>query len=49
MKDMNKIRPSLAKDVEAVVTSFNQGTMVLEAVQSLCEQTPAACQDPSRR
>ena len=39
MKDMNKIRPSLAKDVEAVVTSFNQGTMVLEAVQSLCEQT----------
>lgn len=25
--------------VEAVITSFNQGTMILEAVQSLCRQT----------
>ena len=29
----------IADDVEAVVTSFNQGTMLLEAVQSLCGQT----------
>ena len=26
-------------DVEAVITSFNQGSMILEAVQSLCGQT----------
>lgn len=39
MKDLNKNRPAMAKDVEAVVTSFNQGSMVLEAVQSICEQT----------
>ena len=26
-------------DVEAVVTSYNQGTMIFEAVQSLCNQT----------
>ncbi len=26
-------------DVEAVVTSYNQGSMILEAVQSLCNQT----------
>lgn len=25
--------------VEAVVTNFNQGNMILEAVQSLCNQT----------
>lgn len=29
----------IAKDVEAVITSFNQGTMILEAVHSLCDQT----------
>ncbi|MGN0341894.1 MAG: glycosyltransferase family 2 protein [Roseburia sp.] len=29
----------VAEDVEAVITSFNQGTLVLEAVQSLCDQT----------
>lgn len=29
----------IADDVEAVVTSFNQGTMILEAVHSLCSQT----------
>ena len=29
----------LAKDIEAVITSFNQGNMILEAVHSLCEQT----------
>ena len=28
-----------AEDIEAVVTSFNQGSMILEAVQSLCRQT----------
>ena len=28
-----------AADVQAVVTSFNQGSMILEAVQSLCAQT----------
>lgn len=28
-----------AEDIEAVITSFNQGSMVLEAVRSLCGQT----------
>lgn len=28
-----------AEDIEAVITSFNQGEMILEAVHSLCEQT----------
>lgn len=31
--------PHTAMDVQAVVTSFNQGSMILEAVQSLCTQT----------
>ena len=31
--------PRAAMDVQAVVTSFNQGSMILEAVQSLCAQT----------
>ena len=31
--------PRAAADVQAVVTSFNQGSMILEAVQSLCTQT----------
>ena len=31
--------PHTAIDVQAVVTSFNQGSMILEAVQSLCGQT----------
>ena len=26
-------------DIDAVITSFNQGTMILEAVESLCVQT----------
>ena len=26
-------------DIEAVITSYNQGSMILEAVQSLCNQT----------
>ena len=26
-------------NIEAVITSFNQGSMILEAVQSLCKQT----------
>ena len=29
----------IAEDVEAVVTSFNQGAMILEAVRSVCDQT----------
>jgi len=33
------VKHETAKDVEAVVTSFNQGPMILEAVQSLCSQT----------
>ena len=28
-----------AKDIEAVITSYNQGDMIIEAVHSLCEQT----------
>ena len=37
--EMNTDKCCIAKDVEAVVTSFNQGTMLLEAVRSLCGQT----------
>lgn len=29
----------IAKDMEAVITSFNQGDMIFEAVHSLCEQS----------
>lgn len=29
----------LETDIEAVITSYNQGSMILEAVQSLCDQT----------
>lgn len=29
----------VAEDIEAVITSFNQGNMIFEAVRSLCEQT----------
>ena len=29
----------VSQDVEAVITSYNQGTMILEALQSLCSQT----------
>ena len=32
-------RDDLRIGVEAVITSFNQGTMIFEAVQSLCSQT----------
>lgn len=39
MEEMNTDKCCIAKDVEAVVTSFNQGTMLLEAVRSLCGQT----------
>ncbi len=39
MMDINYERLCIAKDVEAVVTSFNQGSMILEAVHSLCCQT----------
>ena len=30
---------NIAEDIEAVVTSYNQGSMILEAVSSLCDQT----------
>lgn len=36
--DINNER-CIAKDVEAIVTSFNQGAMISEAVHSLCSQT----------
>ncbi len=39
MSDRNNNKQNPAKDVEAVVTSFNQGSMILEAVHSLCRQT----------
>ncbi len=29
----------LEADIEAVITSYNQGSMILEAVQSVCGQT----------
>ncbi len=37
--NMNGSRDSFHTDVEAVITSYNQGSMILEAVQSLCSQT----------
>ncbi|WP_156562142.1 glycosyltransferase [Clostridium paraputrificum] len=37
--DINNDKRHIAKEVEAVVTSFNQGSMILEAVHSLCCQT----------
>lgn len=37
--EINNDKYNIAKDVEAVVTSFNQGSMILEAVNSLCCQT----------
>ncbi len=36
---MNTSRNDFGTDIEAVITSFNQGTMILEAVESLCNQT----------
>ena len=36
---MNKNKDSFEIDIEAVITSFNQGLMILEAVKSLCAQT----------
>lgn len=35
----NDERDALRGSIEAVITSFNQGSMILEAVQSLCSQT----------
>ena len=35
---MQKIK-NMAEDVQAVITSYNQGEMVREAVDSLCNQT----------
>lgn len=35
----NRPKRCIAEDVEAVITSFNQRNMILEAVRSLCEQT----------
>lgn len=37
--NINNDKHSATGDVEAVVTSFNQGSMILEAVHSLCCQT----------
>ena len=36
---MDKNTDCFGTDIEAVITSFNQGTMILEAVESLCAQT----------
>lgn len=36
---MDKNTDCFGTDIEAVITSFNQGTMILEAVESLCTQT----------
>lgn len=32
-------RPDSGADIEAVITSYNQGSMILEAVHSVCRQT----------
>lgn len=37
--NINRKRNSLATDIEAVITSYNQGSMIPEAVESLCNQT----------
>ncbi|MCI8891797.1 MAG: glycosyltransferase family 2 protein [Eubacterium sp.] len=36
---MNKNRDIFGTELEAVITSYNQGTMILEAVDSICTQT----------
>ena len=36
---MNKNKDNFGPDIEAVITSFNQGSMILEALESLCAQT----------
>lgn len=36
---ITKYRTDLKADIEAVITSYNQGSMILEAVQSVCNQT----------
>lgn len=36
---MCKSKDDFGADIEAVITSFNQGSMILEAVESLCAQT----------
>ena len=36
---MQTERHPAAADIEAVVTSYNQGTLILEALDSLCSQT----------
>lgn len=36
---MNKNKDNFGTDIEAVITSFNQGSMILEALESLCAQT----------
>ena len=37
--NMNYNKDNLGTDIEVVITSFNQGSMILEAVHSLCTQT----------
>lgn len=37
--NINDSRNTFNANVEAVITSYNQGSMILEAVQSLCNQT----------
>lgn len=39
MKETNDNKMCLEADVEAVITSYNQGSMILEAVRSVCNQT----------
>ena len=36
---MDQNRDGFGTGIEAVITSFNQGTMILEAVEPLCTQT----------
>ena len=36
---MNKNGNDFGSGIEAVITSFNQGSMILEAVESICAQT----------
>lgn len=37
--NINDSKTCLEADIEAVITSYNQGSMILEAVQSVCNQT----------
>ena len=42
---MNQNRETIGTDIEAVITSFNQGRMIVEAVESCLLYTSDAADD----